>query len=159
MGMMEGKTPITGKNFALLQQDMINAMAPGGAATEGKVNREMVETFAAQINDVMQKFGNIKDLRAEQPQIFNQLKGLLHQIYGEYRNAATERIDDIASNYANVPNEELQATVNNKVKHLKERWNKDLSGIEHTASPKAATKNLEDMSDEELNALHSQVVK
>ena len=33
---MNGKAPITGKNFALLQQDMINAMAPGGAANRGK---------------------------------------------------------------------------------------------------------------------------
>lgn len=112
--MMNGNTPITGKNFALLQQDMINAMAPGGAATEGKVNREMVETLAAELNDVQAKFGNVEDLRKEQPQVFAQLQSLINQVKHDYNKAGRQRADELAANYKYIDDDKVQQTVNNK---------------------------------------------
>jgi len=117
--MIDGDQPITAKNFAILQQDMINAMAPGGAATEGKVNREMVETFAGKLNDLALKFGSIQDLRKEQPQIFNQLKGLIKNIHHDYNSALQTQVQALAENYENVNVPEVQKTVQKKVERYK----------------------------------------
>jgi hypothetical protein len=57
LSILDGKEPVTAKSFAILQQDMINAMAPGGAATEGKVNREMVHTLQEKLNDIALHYG------------------------------------------------------------------------------------------------------
>lgn len=122
--MMNGKTPITGKNFALLQQDMINAMAPGGAATEGKVNREMVTTLAATLNDVQQRFGSIKDLRKEQPQVFAQLQGLINQVHEDYNQAANQRMLEKEANWRNVPDDAVQKTVDSKLALLRSKFPK-----------------------------------
>lgn len=119
---MNGKTPVTGKNFALLQQDMINAMAPGGAATEGKVNREMVQTLAAELNDVQARFGTIKDLRVEQPQVFKQLQSLINQVKQDYNQAGLSRTAELEANFKYVPEPMIQDTVKNKVAMLNKRF-------------------------------------
>jgi hypothetical protein len=120
--MMNGKTPITNKNFALLQQDMINAMAPGGAATEGKVNREMVTTLAGTLNDLNAKFGDIKDLRNEQPQVFAQLQGLISQVKNDYAKAAHDRIGEIEQNSTGNPIPEVEQAAKNKADLLRKKF-------------------------------------
>ena len=122
MSMMNGSTPITGKNFALLQQDMINAMAPGGAATEGKVNREMVETLAAKLNNLMTQFGSVQDLRKEQPQVFDQLKSLINQVREDYNSAGKQRTTELAANFTDIPDPLVQSTVNRKVQMLGKKF-------------------------------------
>jgi hypothetical protein len=114
LSMLDGKEPVTAKNFAIIQQDMINAMAPGGAATEGKVNREMVETFAAHLNDLMLKFGSVQDLRKEQPEIFNQLKNQMLEIKKEYKKSQATQVNDITNSYkySNVP--QVKKTIKEK---------------------------------------------
>lgn len=112
--MLDGKEPITTKSFAILQQDMINAMAPGGAATEGKVNREMVETFAGHLNDLQLKFGNVKDLRKDQPEVFNQLRNQIKAIRDDYKKAQANQVNDIASSYKYSGIPQVQKTIGDK---------------------------------------------
>lgn len=113
---MNGKTPVTAQTFAMLQQDAINAAAPGGAATEGKISREMLDTFAAKLNDIQARFGNVKDLRTEQPQVFAQLKGMLDQMDGEYQKGIAQRVQDLAGNYAHSSNSKVRAVIGDKLK-------------------------------------------
>ncbi len=121
--LLNGKAPITSKSFNLLQQDFINAMAPGGAATEGKVNREMISQVAGFFNDLNQKFGTVEDLRKDPGamETIAQLKQMLHQVREDYQHATDERVGDIAANYADVPDEAVQSTVARKVERYKTR--------------------------------------
>ena len=137
LSMMNGKTPITGKNFALLQQDMINAMSPGGAATEGKVNREMVETLAATLNDVQQKFGDIEDLRKEQPQIFAQLQGLIKQVKEDYNRAGQQRVQEKLLNSRQMGDEGARKTAEDKATALMKKF----GGDKAAPKPKTITQN------------------
>lgn len=114
--LLNGKEPITAKSFNILQQDFINAMAPGGAATEGKVNRELITTGQEMLNDIQLKFGNVKDLRTEQPQVFNHLKSLINQINGDYSEAQATQAKDIHDSFANSANPKVLATIRDKLK-------------------------------------------
>lgn len=149
IGIMDGKTPVTGKNFALLQQDMINAMAPGGAATEGKVNREMVETLAAKLNDIKTQFGNISDLRKDQPQVFAQLRGLIQQVKKEYNEAYSRKIGDIKKNYDHVTDADIKNTAYEKADHLLGQLTTGELAPPSTPPPK---KDYHAMSDAEIEA-------
>lgn len=127
LSMMKGNVPITAKNFAILQQDMINAMAPGGAATEGKVNREMVETLAGHLNDLQLKFGQVKDLRKEQPEIFNQLRQLIENIKEDYSTALANQVKDVAGSYKYVDVQPVQKTIQEKL----QRYAPEQEGLIH----------------------------
>lgn len=114
LSIANGNTPVTSQNFNMLQQDLINAVAPGGAATEGKVNRELVDTLAGKLNELNTKFGNIQDLRKEQPQVFGQLVSLIKQVKSDYGQAQQERAQDLADAFKYSTNSRLQNTVNDK---------------------------------------------
>ncbi len=151
MSMINGSTPITAKNFAILQQDMINAMAPGGAATEGKVNREMVQTLSTKLNEIGQMFGDNADLRKDDPALFKQLAGLIGQVHNDYKQSYNRRVDDIAANYTHVDVPEVQSTVREKVARLK-NFGQTGAPPAQAAAPAGRTKKLEDMSQDELDA-------
>jgi hypothetical protein len=128
LSIMNGTTPVTAKNFALLQQDMINAMAQGGAATEGKVNREMVETLATKLNELQQFGGSIKDLRKDNPELFAQLKDTIEKVQSDYGRAGMDRAADIHSSYQNVEVPGVRETIDRKLAD----WNK--KGAKNTKS-------------------------
>lgn len=114
--LLYGKEPITSKSFNILQQDFINAMAPGGAATEGKVNREMVETAQAQFNELQQKFGQVRDLRKEQPQVVENLKNLIKQVKGDYKEALSNEAMNVHETYLNASSPQSVETNKRKLK-------------------------------------------
>ena len=119
---LNGETPVTQKNFALAQQDFINAVANGGAATEGKVNREMVDTLAGKLNDLASYTGNIEDLRKAQPDIFNQLKGMITQVKSDYSRAAQQRADEILLNSRQMSDEGAKKTAEDKYDAITKRY-------------------------------------
>lgn len=114
--LLNGKEPITAKSFAVLQQDFINAMAPGGAATEGKVNREMVETAAGHLNELALKFGNVADLRKAQPEIVNNLRNLINQVHEDYLKAQSQQAIDIHDSYSQSRNPLVLKQIQDKLK-------------------------------------------
>lgn len=122
--MLQGNTPITAKNFALLQQDMINAMAPGGAATEGKVQREMVENIQSKINELNLKFGDVQDLRKDpgaKPTL-DQLQGLINQVRVDYGKAAVQRASELEQNSMGNPIPEVQQAATAKADMLRKKY-------------------------------------
>ncbi len=114
-GMLDGSVPLSAQNFNLLQQDLIQATAPGGVATEGKMNREMIETYAQKINELKTRFGNITDIRQAQPQVVNQMRSLIGEIKGEYDRAMEQQATDAADSYSANTNPKVQATLKNKL--------------------------------------------
>lgn len=123
LNMIDGKVPINTSLFNVLQQDMINSMAPGGAATEGKVHREMVETALGALNTLNTKYrGKIDDLRKSQPEVFQQLKDAMTAIKGDYNSAIMDRMNSVASRYKHISDPDVQATVADKVKEYGDRY-------------------------------------
>lgn len=112
---MNGKTPVTVQMFNDIQKDLANALAPGGAATEGNMNRTILTTLAGNLNALQSKFGGVKDLRKEQPQIFAQLQGFINQVQDEYNKAGADRLQLKAANWRNVPDDLIQKTVDDKI--------------------------------------------
>jgi hypothetical protein len=111
IGILTGPLPVTGKSFALAQQDFINAVAGGSSATEGKIDREMVKTWEGKLNEIAEQYGSVKDLRKEQPQIFNQALGLMRQIRQEYVRASEERKQELALSMKQSSNPKVQKTI------------------------------------------------
>lgn len=114
-GMLDGKVPLTAQNFNLLQNDLISATAPGGAATEGKISREMVDTYAQRLNELKTKFGTISDIRKAQPQLVNQLRDLINEIDGEYRHGVSRQAADIHDSFATNTNPKVREIVKQKL--------------------------------------------
>lgn len=111
-----GAEPLTAKSFNILQQDLINALAPGGAATEGKVNREMVETLQAKLNEANLSFGKVSDLRKEQPEVFNNIMNIIAQVKKDYIHAANREAKNIHQSFAQSTNPKVQETIKNKLR-------------------------------------------
>lgn len=97
--LMNGKEPITSSNFNLIQQDLIGATAPGGAATEGKMNRELIDSGIEYLNHIQQKYGDIQDLRKQEPEQFEHLRGLMNQIHGEVKKASANRVKELSEGF------------------------------------------------------------
>lgn len=119
ISMLDNKDiPITAKSFAVLQQDMINAMAPGGAATEGKVHRELTEPLAAQLNNLQLKFGDVQDLRPAMPEIVENLRQMMGAVKSDYQEAMQKQAGKIASTYVGSKNPMLKQVVKNKLQEF-----------------------------------------
>lgn len=144
IGLMDGKTPLTAKSFNIVQQDLINALAPGGAATEGKVNRELVETAAAKLNELKLKFGNVSDLRKDQPELVQNLRDLIGQVHDDYADAMARQATDLHSSFSGSANPRVKSVVDEKLKRYSSEGTKGVGSRGMLASPAAATSPLED---------------
>lgn len=115
--MLEGKIPLTPQGFAIAAQDFINSVAQGGAATEGKVNREMPHTLALKMAELQNYFVGNHDIRKDPAAmaLVNQMLGQMRVVREDYRNMAMERAGDIAANYQNIDDPDIKATVARKV--------------------------------------------
>lgn len=135
-GMLNGDVPLNSKNFNLLQQDLINATAPGGAATEGKINREMVETYAGSLNDLATKLGSVQDIRKAQPELVNQLRSLIGLIKSEYNGGMARQAADIHDSYDQTSIPEVRNTIKAKLY----RYSPEAYGERYGDSPPPGTK-------------------
>jgi hypothetical protein len=113
--LLNGTTPITATSFNDIQNDFINALSPGGAATEGKINRELVETAYGAINKIKQHFGNVSDLRKEQPEIVENLRALMARVHQDYNEGMARQAMDIHDSFANSTNPMVQKTIKDKL--------------------------------------------
>lgn len=116
IGVGEGKAVMNPQIFAALQQDYINAMAPGGAATEGKMNREIVETINGQLQELMQKYrGNVTDFRKDNPVVFKNLMDNIKQTREEWKNAQRDQLLKTKANYDETEYSSVKNTVKKKI--------------------------------------------
>lgn len=121
ISMLTGKDPLTNSGFNLAQQDFIDAVASGGAATEGKVNREKAHALALKMEDLKSYFKPGTDIRKNSSamKLVDQIMKQIAVVKHDYRQAAMQTVGDIESNYKQIDDEDLQKTVGEKVK----RWN------------------------------------
>lgn len=135
INLINGKTPITSSKFKILQQDMINATAPGGAATEGKVSREGIDLLAEKLNRLETQFGSVQDLRKEAPDIFNDLRDTITAVRGDYAQAANQRVKELGSNFQDSTNQKVQSTVKRKMGMLQDKYGSDIQAGAAVQSP------------------------
>lgn len=160
----DGDEPITAKTFNILQQDFINAMAPGGAATEGKVGRELIEPVSAMINNLELKYGKVTDLRKvpEAQPVLRNIQGLLHQIKQDYDGGMERQALDIAGSYTSNTNPRVQQTVREKMARYAPTYYKSTFGVEspyaepvYGVQPGQKTESLQQKELRELEALRA----
>jgi hypothetical protein len=113
-GLLDGSAAINAKTLNAIQQDFINALAAGGAATEGKVNREMIQTLQMSLNDLKSKLGNQEDIRKSDPKTVEYLRGLINQVGAEYNRALSEQANRVYSQYSDSTNPLTQKTIERK---------------------------------------------
>lgn len=122
--------PVTAKDLNLAYNDYINAVAAGGAATEGKIHRELPENFDVQWNDIKGKFGQFDDLRKDPTGA--QLIGMLNNNIGTVRkdlsDAAGQQALDVHDSFANNPNPYVQKTIRDKLQRYNPQAYQNLYG-------------------------------
>lgn len=118
-GLLDGKNPLTYNNLSAVQMDVIAGMTKGGQTSEGKVNREMQESWIGKWNNAMAKagkYGEGNDIRTQDPGLYNQIKGLLEEVDHSIANNMSDRTKALASSYSQTSNKKVRATVDQKVK-------------------------------------------
>lgn len=156
--LLNGKVPITPANYNLAQQDFINAMAPGGAATEGKVNREM-QTFATEFESKLKNYFSLpEDLRnsAQGKAYITQLKNVMNQTREDFARAARTRTYDLKRSFGHVPDQEIQDTVKDKSTDWENKasgWSKKASSVdEKTVRMKDPSGNIREIPESQIEA-------
>jgi hypothetical protein len=111
--------PVLATDLALAYNDYMNAVAIGGQATEGKIHREMPNTWEQKWNTVKQNAGVNDDLRTspEGAELINMLKENIRTVHHDWKEAAANQGKFLQSNYAQ-SNPKVQSVVNQKVKEL-----------------------------------------
>lgn len=108
--------PITATDMNVAQQDYINSVAAGGAATEGKTNREMVNDFPMLLNHFQQKFGKQADIRTQDPELYEHLKSMIANVKGDINGQMMLQQQATVGNYAASQNQKVQDTIAGKNK-------------------------------------------
>ena len=107
---------LTTKDLNLAYNDYINATAPGGAATEGKVERELPDTWVQKLNDIQQKIGETADIRKSPDglKLVHELQANMLNVKKNMHQQILDQFDSLADNYKSNTNPRVQATVASK---------------------------------------------
>lgn len=110
--------PVTTKDLNLAFTDYINSVANGGAATEGKIHRELPETFETTWNELKQKVGQNDDLRKTKggQALIDMLKENIHTVRHDLSGAMADQAYNIHTNYTTSTNPRVQQTNKDKLK-------------------------------------------
>lgn len=103
------KKPVTAKDLNLAYNDYINSVTAGGAATEGKISRELPDTWAQQFNEWQQKYGVTADMRdsPEGRNLISMLKENIKTVRGDIGSAISDQAVSIHNNYLNSTNQQV----------------------------------------------------
>ena len=93
LSILNGKEPVTTKQLNTASMDYSNAVAQGGAATEGKINLELPSNFETQLNELKQQAGYNADLRKTPAgrALINLLTGNIQTVNGDIDQAMSAR--------------------------------------------------------------------
>ncbi len=117
--LLNGKNPLTYNNLNAVQQDVISGMTKGGQSSEGKVNREMQESWIGRWNNLKAKagqYGNDNDIRKQDPGLYKQIQDLLNEVDGSIAHNMAERTKSLATSYGQTSNKKQKAVVDQKIK-------------------------------------------
>lgn len=112
--LLTGETPLTYNNLNAVQQDIISALSKGGQSSEGKVSREMQESYKGRWNNLMAKMGQYgpdNDVRKQDPGLAKQVGQLLDEVDSAISKNIVERNKKLGSIYSQHSNKKVQATV------------------------------------------------
>lgn len=109
--------PVTAKDLNLAYTDYINAVAAGGAATEGKIVRELPDTWATEWNTLKQKAGENDDLRQSPggASLINMLRQNIGTVRNDLGSAVAEQARNVHQNYQSNTNPKVRQTVDAKL--------------------------------------------
>ena len=110
--------PVTAKDLNLAYNDYINAVAAGGAATEGKIHRELPETWATKWNEIQQKVGENADLRksADGKALIDLLKQNIAMVRNDISGAIADQAVNIHDSNKFSSNDRVKQTIKDKLK-------------------------------------------
>lgn len=110
--------PVTTKDLNLAYTDYINAVANGGAATEGKISRELPETWEQEWNTLKQKAGENDDLRKTRTgaALVDMLRKNIHTVTNDLGSAVSEQAKSVGGSYGSSTNQKVKDTVARKLK-------------------------------------------
>jgi hypothetical protein len=117
--LLSGKSPLTYNNMNAVQQDVINGMTKGGQSSEGKVSREMQESWMGRWNDLKAKagqYGENNDIRKQDPGLAQQVQDLLTEVDGTIGQNMADRKKHLSSSYSQTTNPKVRATIDQKLK-------------------------------------------
>lgn len=117
--LLTGNMPLTYNNLNAVQQDVINGMTAAGQSSEGKVSREMQESWIGKWNDLKAKasqYGENNDIRKQDPGLAKQIGGLLDEVDSTVGQNMADRKKHLASSYGQTSNAKVRATIDQKLK-------------------------------------------
>jgi len=108
--------PVTAKDLNLAYNDYMNATAPGGNSTEGKVNRELPDTYAQELNTLLQNVGATQDLRKTKQgkALIDQLLANITNVRKDSRKQILDQFENVADDYRSNTNPRVQDTIRTK---------------------------------------------
>lgn len=112
--LLNGETPLTYNNINAVQQDIISALSSGGVSSEGKVNREMQESYKGRWNNLMAKMGKYgadNDIRKQDPGLAAQVGALLDEVDSAVAKNSADRKKKLGSVYGQHSNQKVKATI------------------------------------------------
>lgn len=113
--LLNSAQPLTYNNLNAVQQDVINGMTKGGQSSEGKVSREMQESWIGNFNNLMAKagkYGPDNDIRKQDPGLAKQIGSLLEEVDGSIAQNMNDRRKALSGVYSQSTNPKVKATVN-----------------------------------------------
>lgn len=122
--------PVTTKDLNLAYNDYINAVAAGGTATEGKINRELPTNWETTWNDFKQRAGESDDLRKTSAgkQLIDMLKENISTVRRDMSQAIGEQAYNIHSNSLDSTNPKAVETNKRKLKEYAPEKYQELYG-------------------------------
>lgn len=115
LSLLNGNTPLTATSMNMAKQDLANAVAPGGAATEGKVSRELIDSYMEKLNQFEQRAGAVKDIRKQEPELVGNLRDMTNQIKEDWSSAMARQAEDVHDSYKYNTNEKVKDTIKDKL--------------------------------------------
>lgn len=119
--------PVTSKDLNLAYNDYINSVAQGGAATEGKITRELPETWEQSWNELKGKAGDFDDLRQSPTgaKLIDMLNQNISTVRGDMQGQISNQAQNIYSNYGANSNPQVQQVAKSKLqKYSPDGFNK-----------------------------------
>lgn len=101
----------------LAYNDYINAVAAGGAATEGKISRELPETWVTDFNTLKRKAGVNDDLRNNPTgmKLINDLKENISSVRHDMGQQISDQAGNLFQNFQSSTNPKVQAIAKQKL--------------------------------------------
>lgn len=128
--------PVTAKDFNLAQTDYINAVAAGGAATEGKIHRELPETLVTKWNELKQKIGENDDLRKSPAgkELIDLLRQSIRMVRDDISSAISEQALNLHDSNKFSTNDKVKQTIKDKLKTYNPKAYQQIYGGESGSS-------------------------